>query len=87
MAEIKVRMVIDPFKTVEKALSFAKKLKLPRKMVFVDYDDKADILYVKFNRSKVVDNESLDDEGLVTAFFDERGKVVGLVIMAASMFT
>jgi len=30
MAEIKVRMVIDPFRTVGNALSCAKKLKLPR---------------------------------------------------------
>lgn len=86
MTEIK-KMNIDPFRIVANALSFAKKLKLPRKMVFVDYNDEADILYVKFKRAKTVDNASLDDEGLVTAFFDERGKVVGLVIMAASMFT
>jgi uncharacterized protein YuzE len=87
MAETKVRMAIDPFITVENAMSYAKKLNLPRKMVSVDYDDEADILYVKFKHAKIVDNDSLDDKGLITASLDEHGKVVGLVIMEASKFT
>ena len=87
MAEIKVRMAIDPFITVENALSCAKKLKLPQTLVSVDYDDGADVLYVKFRHAKIVDNDSLDDEGLITASLDERGKIVGLVIMQASNFT
>lgn len=87
MAEIKVRMAIDPFLTVENALSHAKKLNLPTKMVSVDYDDEADILYVKFKHAKIVDNDSLDNKGLITASLDEHGKVVGLVIMEASKFS
>jgi len=88
MAEIKMRMAIDPFITVENALLCAKKLKLPQTLVSVDYDDdEADVLYVKFKHSKIVDNDSLDDKGLITASLDEHGKVVGLVIMEASKFT
>lgn len=87
MAEIKVRMAIDPFITVENALSCAKKLKLPQTLVSVDYDDEADVLYVKFKHAKIVDNDSLDDKGLITASLDEHGKIVGLVIMDASKFT
>jgi uncharacterized protein YuzE len=87
MAEIKVRMAIDPFRTVENALSCARKLKLPQTMVSIDYDDEADVLYVKFKHAKIVDNESLDEKGFVTASLDERGKVVGLVIMEASKFS
>ena len=87
MAEIKIRMAIDPFITVENALSCAKKLKLPQTLVSVDYDDEADVLYVKFKHSKIVDNDSLDDKGLITASLDEHGKIVGLVIMEASKFT
>jgi uncharacterized protein YuzE len=87
MAEIKVKMAIDPFLTVENAMSYARKLNLPRKMVSVDYDDEADILYVKFKHAKIVDNDALDDKGLITASLDEHGKVVGLVIMEASKFT
>ena len=87
MAEIKMRMAIDPFKTVGNALSCARKLKLPQTMVFVDYDDEADVLYVKFRHAKIVDNDPLDDKGLVMASLDEHGKVVGLVIIGASKFT
>jgi len=87
MATIKVRMAIDPFVTVENAMSCARKLKLPQKMVSVDYDDEADILYVKFKHAKIVDNDSLDDRGLITASLDEHGKIVGLIIMEASKFT
>jgi uncharacterized protein YuzE len=56
-------------------------------MVSVDYDDEADILYVKFKCSKIVDNDPLDDKGLVIASLDELGKDVGLVIMEAAKFT
>lgn len=87
MAEIKVKMAIDPFKTVENALTCSKKIKLAQTMVSVDYDDKADILYVKFRHAKIVDNNPLDDKGLVTASLDEHGKVVGLIIMEASNFS
>ena len=87
MAEIKIKMAIDPFKTVGNALSRARKLKLPHTMVSVDYDDAADVLYIKFKHAKIVDNNALDDKGLVTASLDERGNVVGLVIMEASKFT
>ena len=87
MAEIKMRMAIDPFITVENALSCAKRLKLPQTMVSVDYDDEADVLYVKFKHAKIVDNDSIDDKGLITASLDENGKIIGLIIMEASTFT
>jgi uncharacterized protein YuzE len=87
MAEVKVKMAIDPFKTVGNALSRSRRVKLPKTMVSVDYDDEADILYVKFKHAKIVDNDSLDDKGLITASLDEHGKVVGLIIMQASKFT
>jgi uncharacterized protein YuzE len=86
MAEIKLRMAIDPFRTVGNALSCARKLKLPQTMVSIDYDDEADVLYVKFKHTKIVDNDALDEKGLVTASLDECGKIVGLVIMEASKF-
>ena len=86
MAEIKVRMAIDPFMAVENALVGVRKVKLPQMMVSIDYDDEADVLYIKFRHAKIVDNESLDDKGLVTASLDEHGKVVGLAIMEASTF-
>jgi uncharacterized protein YuzE len=87
MAGNKVRMAIDPFKTVENALARAGKLNLAQTMVSVDYDDEADILYVKFRHVKTIDNKSLDDKGLVIASLDERGKIAGLMIMEASKFS
>ena len=54
---------------------------------FCRLDDEAGILFIKFKHAKIVDNEPLDDKGLVIASLDERGKVVGLVIMEASKFT
>jgi uncharacterized protein YuzE len=86
MAEIKVKMAIDPFLTVENAMSCTKKLNIPQKMVSIDYDDEADILYVKFKHANIVDTDSLDSKGLVTASLDEHGRIVGLVIMDASKF-
>ena len=56
-------------------------------MVSVDYDDAADILYVKFKHTKIVDNDTLDDKGLVIASLDEHKKVAGLIIMEASKFS
>jgi len=86
VAEIKMKMAIDPFKVVGKALVSAKKQRVPRRVVSVDYDEEADILYVKFRHARMVDSESLDDEGLVVASLDERGKIAGLMIMQASKF-
>jgi uncharacterized protein YuzE len=86
VAEIEMRMAIDPFKVVGKALVGAKKMRVPRRIVSVDYDEEADVLYVKFRHARMVDSESLDDEGLVIASLDERGRVAGLVIMEASRF-
>jgi uncharacterized protein YuzE len=87
MAETKVRMAIDPFATVDNALSCAPKIKLPKTLVSVDYDDEADILYVKFKHARIVDSDSIDEKGFITASLGENGKIVGLVIMEASKFT
>jgi len=86
VAEIKVKMAIDPFQVIGNALACARNRKVPEKIVSVDYDDEADVLYVKFKHARIVDNGSLDDEGLVVASLDLHGKVIGLMIMEASKF-
>jgi len=86
MAEIETKMAIDPFMVVGKALMSVKKPRITRRIVSIDYDEPADILYVKFKHTKIVDNESLDEEGLVIASLDEQGEVAGLMIMEASKF-
>lgn len=86
MAEIKVRMAIDPFRVLGKALAGARKPRISGRVVSIDYDEEADILYVKFKHVRIVDNESLDNEGLIVASLDEQGEVAGLMIMEASRF-
>ncbi|MDI6848043.1 MAG: DUF2283 domain-containing protein [Candidatus Bathyarchaeia archaeon] len=86
MAETEMKMAIDPFMVIQKALISVKKPRITRRIVSIDYDEPADILYVKFKHTKVVDNKSLDEEGLVTASLDKQGEAAGLMIMEASKF-
>lgn len=86
MAETEMKMAIDPFMVVERALISVKKPRIARRIISIDYDKSADILYVKFKHAKVVDNEPLDEQGLVVASLDEQGKIPGLMIMEASKF-
>ena len=86
MAETEVRMVIDPFKVVARALSKAKEKPSVNRIIAIDYDENADILYVRFKPSRTVDNEPLDDSGLVLASLNQQNEVVGLTIMEASTF-
>lgn len=81
-----MRMAVDSFRVIGKALVGARKTRVPGRVVSLDYDEEADILYVKFKHAKIVDNESLDEEGLVVASLDEQGEVAGLMIMEASKF-
>jgi len=87
LAKVKVRMAIDPFETVERALAQVEKRVALGIVVSLNYDEGADVLYVKFSYSKIVDNESLDEKGLILASLDESQEVVGLMIMEASSFT
>lgn len=84
MEKAEVRMAIDPFVTIRKALAKAKKRIKVKKAVSLSYDEEADILYVKFNHSKIVDHEPLDNDGLVMASLDDKGRVAGLIIMETS---
>jgi len=86
MAETEMKMAIDPFMVVRKALMNVKKPWITRRIVSIDYDEPADILYVKFKHTKIVDNESLDEEGLVITSLDEHGEATGLIIMEASKY-
>jgi len=80
-------MAIDPFKVVTRALSKVKKKPLMNRIIAIDYDEKADILYVRFKHSRTVDNEPMDDDGLVLASLNQQNEVIGLTIMEASTFT
>jgi len=84
VAKAKVRMAIDPFKVVDEALTRIKKPLPTKKITSISYDEEADVLYVKFKQSRIVDNKPLDEKGLTLASLDEKGEVVGLIIMATS---
>jgi len=86
MAKVEVKMALDPFKAVRGALRHIKKPPSLGKIIAIDYDEEADVLYVKFKHSKTVDNKPLDNEGLMLASMDERNEVAGLTIMEASRF-
>lgn len=77
-------MAINPFVAVERALAKAEGKIVAKRISFIDYDEEADVLYVKFKHSKVVDHESLDENGMILASLNEDGEVIGLIIMEAS---
>ncbi len=87
MAKIEVTMPIEPLKVIKKALSYSGKNLGARKIIAIDFDEDADILYVKFSHSKIVDTEPLDKKGLVAASLDSNKEIAGLVIMEASRFS
>ncbi len=86
MEKIEVKMAVEPFRVLSVALRKTKR-RIPRpKVVSVDYDEEADVLYARFNHAKIVDSESLDKEGLVVASLDPKDRIVGLIVMHASTF-
>ena len=84
MENTRMSMTIDAFKVVTEALSKVKKRPPVAKIIAIDYDEEADILYVRFKHSKTVDNEPLDEDGLILASLNERNEVIGLTVMEAS---
>ncbi len=87
MAKVEVTMAIDPLRAVKMALSYCGKSLGSRKIIALDFDEEADILYVKFSHSKIVDTEPLDKKGLIAASLDDKEGIVGLIIMEASRFS
>jgi len=84
VAKVEVRMAIDPFHVIRRALGKSRKHTRVGKIVSVDYDEEADVLYAKFTQRKTVDSEPLDDDGMVVASLDSRQHMTGLTIMHAS---
>ncbi|MFQ6134258.1 MAG: DUF2283 domain-containing protein [Nitrososphaerales archaeon] len=80
-------MAIEPLRVVKRALSYCGKNLGSRRVIAVDFDEDADILYVKFKHSKIADTEPLDRKGLVAASLDDNKGIVGLIIMEASRFS
>ena len=56
---------------------------LPVKKLYVDYDEEADVLYLKFEQpANMYQSELTDDDILME--YDESGKLAGVTILEAS---
>ncbi len=56
-------------------------------IVDIAYDRQVDVLYVQFQlNAKAVDNDPLDEDGMILLGLDARDKTVNMTIMNASLF-
>lgn len=85
MDEADLRMAVDPFSVLDGVAEKAKK-HIRDRVVGVDYDEEADVLYVQFKHDEGVDNEALDEEGYVIGKLNRSGEVIGLTIIDASRY-
>jgi uncharacterized protein YuzE len=86
VAKAEVKMGVDPFRVIARALDKARKHPRLPKLVSVDYDEEADVLYARFAHGRIVDSEPLDVEGMVLASLDSKEHMIGLTVMHASKF-
>ena len=85
MDEADLRMAVDPFSVLDDVAEKAGG-RIRGRVVGVDYDEEADVLYVQFKHDEGVDNEALDEEGYVIGKLNRSGEVVGLTIINASRY-
>ena len=86
MAKVEVKMALDPFRVISHAMKKAKKHPRLARIVSVDYDEEADVMYARIRHGKIVDSEPLDPDGMILASLDSTHRPVGLVILHASSF-
>lgn len=84
MAKTEVKMAVDPFRVIAAALRKAERRPPLRRLVSVDYDERADVLYARYSFEKIVDSEPLDPDGMIMGSLDMRHRMVGLVVLHAS---
>lgn len=58
-------------------------MKISRRM-WIDYDKKADVLYISFERPQRASDSELLDNGIIVR--KRNGKIVGLTVLHASKF-
>ncbi len=57
-------------------------MKLPEKKLWIDYDDKADVLYISFKRPQNAADSEMLDNGILVRY---KGKqIVGITVLDAS---
>jgi uncharacterized protein YuzE len=60
----------------------AQLVKLPKRRMWIDYDDGADVLYISFRKPQRATDSRMRDDGIIVHW---RGKeIVGLTILDAS---
>jgi uncharacterized protein YuzE len=57
-------------------------LGIPQKKIWVDYDEKADVLYVNFKKPSHADDSDLTDDNVIIRY--ENGQIVGMTFLNAS---
>jgi uncharacterized protein YuzE len=77
-------MAVDPFRVIAVALKKAQRQPRLGRIVSIDYDEQADVLYARFTHAKIVDSEPLDAHGIIMGSLDSKDHIVGLVVMHAS---
>lgn len=85
MDEADLRMAVDPFMVLDGVAEEAGD-RIRGRVVSVDYDEEADVLYVQFSHDEGVDSEALDGEGYVIGKLNGSGELVGLTIIDASRY-
>ena len=83
MDEADLRMAVDPFMVLDGVAEEAGD-RIRGRVVSVDYDEEADVLYVLFSHDEGVDSEALDGEGYVIGKLAGTGALVGLTSIDAS---
>jgi uncharacterized protein YuzE len=86
VAKAEVKMAVDPFRVIAKALEKAKRRPSLGKVVSVDYDEEADVLYARFGQRRIIDSEPLDADGMVLASLDSKEQIIGVTVIHASEF-
>ena len=84
MAKVEVKMAVDSFGVITAALRKAKRRPRLGKVVSLDYDEDADVLYARFTHAKIVDSKLLDSDGMIIESLDSKNPIVGLGVMHAS---
>jgi uncharacterized protein YuzE len=57
-------------------------LKFPKKKLWIDYDEEADVLYLSFQRPQKATDSEMRDDGVLLRY--KREKLVGITILEAS---
>jgi uncharacterized protein YuzE len=57
-------------------------MKLPEKKLWIDYDEKADVLYISFKRPQNATDSEMLDNGILVRYKGEQ--IVGITVLEAS---